>query len=199
MTMPTLIAKYRKHETVTRLKKAFAVVSEAVSLSKNDNGSLEYWDYTLPAKDFYNTYLKNYIKSTEEVPQQEINKRAKYVYMNGQPDRGGLANTRSYAAKLSDGTFIAIDGWYDTANPNSRNVIIDINGFAKPNKTGIDVFWFIINPKNILGTATTLLVTAEDGDTESITHKECSKRSAGYACSYKIISDGWEIKDDYPW
>lgn len=198
MTLLALVAKYQKKQTVVRLKKAYTTVAQAVKLAEVENGSLQYWDYSLSSKDFYDKYLKKYIKSTEEVPHSEIKKRVSYVYLNNSPDIGGLNSERSYTAKISDGSFICIDGWFSGAN-NARNIIIDTNGFAGPNKTGIDVFWFNVNKEKGFSTYTTQLFSDEDTDEENLVHKTCSKRTAGYGCSYKIIADGWEIKEDYPW
>ena len=73
--------------------------SKPVILSEVYNGSLQYWDYSLSSKDFYDKYLKKYIKSTEEVPHSEIKKRVTYVYLNNSPDKGGLSSAHSYTAK----------------------------------------------------------------------------------------------------
>uniref|UniRef100_UPI00402A5199 prepilin-type N-terminal cleavage/methylation domain-containing protein n=1 Tax=Candidatus Scatousia sp. TaxID=3085663 RepID=UPI00402A5199 len=61
MTLPGLNAKYKKNQTVTQLKKAYTVLAQAIKLSEVRNGSLDYWDYKLPAEDFYQNYLANYM------------------------------------------------------------------------------------------------------------------------------------------
>ena len=53
MTLPSLIGNYKKKQTVTQLKKSYTVLSQAVKMSELKNGSIDYWDYTLPAKEFF--------------------------------------------------------------------------------------------------------------------------------------------------
>ena len=67
MTMPTLIAKYQKKQTVTQLKKAYAELNKAVSYSEIENGDCKYWDYNLNSLDFYNKYLSKYLQNTTGV------------------------------------------------------------------------------------------------------------------------------------
>mgnify|MGYP003238774953 CR=1 FL=1 len=55
---------------------------------------------------------------------------------------------------------------------------VDINGNAKPNVYGRDIFTFMLT---------------------SATKKLNSQYDAGFYCGALIQYDGWEIKDDYPW
>lgn len=191
MTLPALIQNHQKKVTIEQLKKTYSVISQAVNSSVAENGSTEYWDYSLSAKDFFEKYLSKYLKKTKEAPLTTIKNKITYKYLNGEPDRGGLNNVNSYGVKLSDGTLVYIDGWTDS---KTRNVIIDLNGYTKPNQTGKDVFWFIIFPK--IG----FLPSEPDAQVNVPNDfRACNKQHTGYYCSAKIMYDGWEIKDDYPW
>lgn len=187
LTMPVLVGNYQKKQTVTKLKRAFSVLSQAVLMSELDNGSTEFWNYNLEAKEFYDIYLKKYLITTEDVQFSEIRKVVTYRYLNNVEAEGAIGNNNSYAIKLNDGTFVIIDGWFDAIEGNSRNIIFDINGLAKPNKIGRDVFYFrLYKKKGLIG-------YDESGD------QGCERNASGYSCSQKIMEDGWEIKDDYPW
>lgn len=187
LTMPVLVGNYQKKQTVTKLKRAFSVLSQAVLMSELDNGSTEFWNYNLEAKEFYDIYLKKYLITTEDVQFSEIRKVVTYRYLNNVEAEGAIGNNNSYAIKLNDGTFVIIDGWFDAIEGNSRNIIFDINGLAKPNKIGRDVFYFrLYKKKGLIG-------YDESGD------QGCERNATGYSCSQKIMEDGWEIKDDYPW
>lgn len=187
LTMPVLVGNYQKKQTVTKLKRAFSVLSQAILMSELDNESTEFWNYNLEAKEFYDIYLKKYLITTEDVQFSEIRKVVTYRYLNNTKAEGAIWNNNSYAIKLNDGTFVIIDGWFDAIEGNSRNIIFDINGLAKPNKIGRDVFYFrLYKKKGLIG-------YDESGD------QGCERNAKGYSCSQKIMEDGWEIKDDYPW
>ena len=47
LTMPALLANYKKQETVTRLKKAYSIVEQAIKLSEVYNESSEFWSTQL--------------------------------------------------------------------------------------------------------------------------------------------------------
>lgn len=194
MTLPALIVNYQKQETVTKLKKAYAVMSEAVKFSEIQNGSTTEWDYNLPADEFFNRYLKDYLKSTSNVPLSEIKKRISYKYLNGDDADDAVGNSLSYVAKISDGMFVFVDGW---TGGGYRGIEFDLNGYAKPNIIGRDVFYFAIKPK--LGfTCDYANVDLVDITNPSL-FQACVISQSGRLCSRKIISDGWQIKPDYPW
>lgn len=44
MTLPALTANYRKKESSARLKKFYSALSQAITLSENENGPSLYWD-----------------------------------------------------------------------------------------------------------------------------------------------------------
>lgn len=111
LTMPVLVGNYQKKQTVTKLKRAFSVLSQAVLMSELDNGSTEFWNYNLEAKEFYDIYLKKYLITTEDVQFSEIRKVVTYKYLNNVEAEGAIGNNNSYAIKLNDGTFVIIDGW----------------------------------------------------------------------------------------
>ena len=45
MTMPTLITKYQKKQTLNQLRKAYAEMSQAIRISESKFGTLETWDF----------------------------------------------------------------------------------------------------------------------------------------------------------
>ena len=44
LTMPTLIANYKKQETISRLKKAYSIINQALKLSEAQNGEYSQWE-----------------------------------------------------------------------------------------------------------------------------------------------------------
>ena len=47
MTMPSVIGHYKKQETISKLKKAYTSINQALRMSEIDNGEYEYWDSAL--------------------------------------------------------------------------------------------------------------------------------------------------------
>ena len=201
MTIPTLVANYQKKETVTALKKAYSQLSQAVKMSELENGDKEYWNYDLPAETFMNTYLKPFLKDVEQTNGFDIHKTINYKYLNGDRITESSVNDKNNSViKLSDGTIIFVDGWSSGEN-TGKGILVDTNGFKKPNILGRDLFAFKITPS--FGFAPSDLGKVEREEALSDKLHMCSKsksaQKSGYPCSLVIMMDGWEIKSDYPW
>jgi hypothetical protein len=92
----------------------------------------------------------------------------------------------------SDGISYMITIALNTSNNPSHKMWIDLNHSKGPNQLGKDLFSFIRVPgKGVLLIGYDL--------SESEINDNCSKTGNGDYCAAKIIKDGWEIKDDYPW
>src|SRR5574344_1899855 len=79
MTIPTLIEHTRKQETSTALKKFYSNMNQAIKLSEIDNGDPSNWEYipgSTKAIDFFNMYLKDYLKVSK------INISNSTIYLN---------------------------------------------------------------------------------------------------------------------
>ena len=74
MTMPSLVGKYRQKTVETRLEKFYSIANQAIKLSELKNGPKEYWSFctggapaddspTIDCETWYNTYLKDYLKT----------------------------------------------------------------------------------------------------------------------------------------
>ena len=201
MTIPTLVANYQKKETVTALKKAYSQLSQAVKMSELENGDKEYWNYDLPAETFMNTYLKPFLKDVEQTNGFDIHKTINYKYLNGDRITESSVNDKNNSViKLSDGTIIFVDGWSSGEN-TGRGILVDTNGFKKPNILGRDLFAFGITPSFGLAPSHWGKVEREEAlsDKLHMCSKSKSAGNSGYACTLVIMMDGWEIKSDYPW
>ena len=73
LTMPTLIANYRKQVTETRLEHFYSMINQGLKQSELDNGPAEDWDKVQEnvdggngpneAIDWFNKYLSKYVKN----------------------------------------------------------------------------------------------------------------------------------------
>lgn len=203
ITLPALINKYKKQETVTLLKKAYTVISQAIINSEVDNGPMIYWfnNYSVTegnsemfGKDALD-YIVPYMNGT-------IIKYAYYSYLDAYGKQVlNLSGAESNGAPASRYYAVTADGMYISANHvNHSNItpfwVVDVNGRKGPNTYGKDVFYFMITGKNRL-----VGYNFYGWNREQILEKSCNKTSSGQnrACAALIMMDGWEIKDDYPW
>src|SRR5574344_790741 len=88
MTLPNLIEKYQKLETVTALKKQYTVLQQVVKRSELDNGSVNDWDYSADALTFYKTYLKPYMQVSKEYINVSKPENLTYYMLNGEYNPG---------------------------------------------------------------------------------------------------------------
>ena len=224
VTMPTLITKYQKKQTVTQLKKAYAELSQALQIAQKDLGMMEDWDFAnFPTSAdrvqyFYDNVLKPNLKIVKycapssndcwaDVNYKLTGDEARHTF-NGLGGRNSFITASGYSVYYwlhADGT----GGWF----------FVDLNGAKRPNILGKDIFVFqIFSTKNTrVGLHPNGLYYQDSENNMVPTTRDavisgnyptgpadgsCSKTgigSQGYYCAALIMLDGWEIKDDYPW
>ena len=199
LTIPTLYSNFQKQETITNLKKQYTSLAQAVKLSETDNGNVSTWDWgiandTASIRASFDTYWAPYLKILK--------------YCNSYVDCGYKSNYYKNLSKipngfniyypvsrttvvLADGAILIVSG-YISDTQVLKSAIIDINGAKKPNTFGKDVFWFDLDKD--MG-----LVPKGYNDTEDIIKTNCGNHGYDNTCATKIIRDGWQIKEDYPW
>lgn len=67
ITIPTLISNNQKRITETKLKAAYTLFSNTVSMSEISNGSSAFWDYNLSSEEYTKKYFSPYLKVIMEV------------------------------------------------------------------------------------------------------------------------------------
>lgn len=216
LTLPILINTYEKQVTISRLKQTYSILHQAILLSENENGDMKYWDYSADTSGtrFFNQYLKPYITGVEKVSRE----MQLWKKLDGTIDMSGSAMYSKPRYKLPNGTFITV---YNVRMPGTdlHNyyrtnawIIVDINGFQGPNRSGRDVFFFGMYPYMPGAPKLTTGIHDQCGSGAfhyNLTREQllnngcatCNKNytGAGYACATLIHKDGWQIKDDYPW
>ena len=206
MTMPSLIANYQKKQTSAQLKKAYSTFAQALVSSQYDNGNSSEWETTEPSSTYddnlkyFETYWKPYLRI---VKMCKTMAECGYDIKNyaSVSDR---SNFKYYGQAGNVPGFIYGDGTYAYLRPYSYNstsdnpqlfqmLLIDLNGPKKPNIIGRDVFQFQINiSKGVI---------SGYGDKNNCTISKINNNVSENprSCGQKILSDGWEILDDYPW
>ncbi len=195
ITIPSLVAKYQKKITVIQLKNTFSTLQQAVKMSSEDNGDCEDWDYTLSKSEFIERYFLPYLKASK------VDMTITFTDLKGGSHTFG--NSYPKFMLLDGSVIIYVQHNFQVSN----HLVVDLNGLAKPNKVGRDVFvlsfW-----GNTLSTYTQysdLKMKHNDLIYRGGTSGQCSKYAAGGIlgpgsyCSRLIQTDGWNISNDYPW
>ena len=200
ITVPTLITKYQKEQTVTRLKKAYSALAQTTNRAIADNGPIKNWETNVSASVFFEKYLKPYLAISKDCKLKTTDECVfKYSYLNNNT-QGGVLDSNHYRFFLQDGTLVAIVVWEDKIA-----IHVDINGLKKPNKFGRDVFRFdyFINNSYYPSENGKFIPAGNFSNQLSITSDcACNKNSAsraGLCCASVIMRYNWTIPDLYPW
>ena len=201
LTIPSLVASYRKQETVASLKKFYSTFNNAILLSEVENGDLSTWEYAPPnfadhesmkANDeFFKKYLFPYFKGIKicNARDSKCNSVMSEVLIQGKT----LDLTRYIFA---DGACIAIFSEGNLYNRSRLSGYLDINCSKKPNKPGSDQFLFHIT----LGEKGKEYIPfwygiASKRDRDTI--KQMCKDD-NFRCGALIQIDNWNVSKDYP-
>lgn len=204
MTIPALTANSRKQEVIARLKKVNSIMQQAILLSVNDNGPMEYWNKVdnsiTTGEDGTPTYDHiNGSKQSYEFFMKYFAPYMKYTKIEEMTNCPFDTSQKRTQVTLADGTVMCVK------NGSCIDFDIDINGNKKPNKAGLDRFYYVFCPTKVKeyfnksgfgpyrGSFT--LETWNDRDKLLET---CAAGNGSSACARLIEFDGWEIKDDYP-
>lgn len=204
MTIPDLVLKYQKKQTAIAVKKAYSDFTQALKLSEVEHGDMKYWNFTgrsLSYEEnlaFCQEYIEPYFKGLKFVSK---------AFEDDQWDHLGIsAPSVNYA--LNNGTVFSI-----LAKGAIIYVLIDVNGYKKPNKMGNDVFYFntrtgSLMPSGWLENLTREMILSGYTSEEDGLRFSCKKSKINedddftderHACTSLLMLDGWEFKDDYPW
>lgn len=217
MTLPSVITNYQKKQAVAQLKKFYSIMLQAVKLSESYNSDVKYWNFTIGGNNhteiFMDTYIKPYIKVIKEYKPEDFPADINYKCVSGSDCNAfGQVKNNNPKLVLADGTMIlaadlatGLDD--DGKTVHMMNIIVDLNGFKKPNQYGRDVFAFTIQPGTGFAPAgigyTSAIQGSQNYDREWFSSggngRGCNRRDAGFYCAALIMTDGWEMKEDYPW
>ena len=212
ITIPTLIENHREKVTVTRLKKVYSLLSQALLAAINENGTPDLWaKYQYDdIEESVNTITRFDVKNL--VNQLKVVKNCGYVSMGcftsgGYKQLNGAAerdfenlNNRYYKLVLSDGTLLAIEGYESnlTSSNDDKNygeIWVDINGNARPNTAGKDLFLFLYKQYKVVPYGYNQM-------DKSLKSGGCTINSSGYSCTaWVLINENMDYLhcDDLSW
>ena len=193
LTMPALVGNYQKKVVVERLKKVYTTMKQVEAMAIADQGDISGWVPNGPYNNwvpdvgtgFVKTYVLPYVDAVKVCEPNEC----EYKYLNSSGVTQDLS--KFFGFYLKDGTLIRVSSYHGVGRSFWGDFIIDINGDARPNLLGRDVFMaqFDMTQGTRCGKESILCFFPSNG---------CGNVGK-YGCYYKIFRDGWEIKDDYPW
>ena len=168
MTMPALVGKYQEKSTVTRVKKFYSMMSQALNFAIAEHGTVDTWEYYDNGTTFskqssieFAEYFKKYLKITKDCgPNPGCLANTEIKYLNDSDKWSNYDSDKHYKMILADGTYLwlrnhyincsQIDGDGAPGKENTCGILwIDVNGKNQPNTFGRDVFVFYIKKDRI--------------------------------------------------
>ena len=184
ITIPTLITKTNKQEYVSRLTKTYSTLSQGLNSIWQNNG-VSPGDYEfLNTIDLVDEYAKvvsvqKKCNTIQECTGETIAQRYKYLNNN-------IISTLTDAKTLitSDGqmiSYLKYSGAASISSEDIENVIgrffVDVNGDKKPNKLGIDTYFFyLVKDRGVIPAG------LENSST-------CRKSAGGQGCAAKVLKE----------
>jgi type II secretory pathway pseudopilin PulG len=201
MTIPSVIKNYERERNLSKLKKAYAQLSQAIYSASESNDIYSLGDNWNDATEVINV-LKNYLKVSKIYSSKStttamcynkgnITPYNHYWQYNWEKNNGGQitspfdSNVKSM--ELVDGTCIGF-----AYGGNDRYIFVDTNGSNNlPNIAGRDLFFFRLTSKNkIYGAGYNL----SNNQIQTGCAGKSSTRATGNYCAERIMRDGWQIK-----
>ena len=177
MTLPSLIQRKQEKVTVTRLKKAYSILSQTYDrLTYEDGSDPTGWGLGFMEDQQSHVILANKFLPYLNVIQNCIGKDSDYVTKHCTK----IYNySPSYSSvRLIDGMTIIFRSWYGDCHINAGNekhlqnvcgtIIVDVNGNGSPDLPGNDIFFFYFTKSGIYPTGTSF-------DTVNSFKKMCDK------------------------
>lgn len=216
LLIPPILNYYQNQECVTRLKRFYTNLNQAVQDISADYGcpgDLKCTGIFDVDKGSYQknsiyilTLLANYLQ-TDKICSSDSSApfasdapgcfgydilNRPYSFLNGNTALSTIfyeinAGDRVWAT-LNDGTFYGLLN-VKVSPSNYSRVYVDVNGAKKPNQLGRDVFYFQITDK-----AQVIPYDCTTGGSDgSCTKNICDPTGYGQSCSAKLLQDSWHM------
>ena len=224
LTIPGVIDKYQKQETVSRLKKAYSIMQNAIKMSELENGEVSSWTlisspsvenneafvkkYFLPYLNVpkYCGYVNDSLKSNSCYPAVNLPQTEYAYYMYGNYDQ-----IISIAFYLNDGTLIKIapatGQWanviayiYINLKPGDKSLATHFshNAFVSVLFKDGRFTFFKLNPVTGVPDPDINDPARPNADFYARVMEDC-KPGRYLSCGAMIQMSDWKIEDNYPW
>ena len=203
MTIPNLLTNFKKRETVTKVKAAYSIFSQAVKMSTEENGEISGWDVsnaTVVVEKYFLPYMTGVTKLKGSLVKYPMRTLSSQGYTEGNRYLDWSWNI------ISSPIYVMQNGMYfvySNSNDGYPTIVVDINGPGKPNIMGIDgfAFWLDMESSSVVPAGSKL---SRDKLINGNSMRLCRRDSiwqyyrGGY-CAALMQKDGWTISKDYPW
>lgn len=206
MTIPTLIAKTQKNQTVTKLQKTISVLNQAYKMSYAENGEIDANEQMeLGSEQYFKEYWAPYIKVNQfcsTAIKCGYSSEFPTYMLNGKPAgwHWRSERRRTLFSTMDGFTYLIVSNYNKTSANNKavseELIFVDINGSSKPNRYGRDIFQLvpIANGGGISPYGYNL--------TDKEVDEKCSLSFTDTditTCAERIKRAGWKIDSNYPW
>lgn len=196
MTIPSLIQSYKEKATVTAVKQSYLIFAQALKMVTIDNPDLSaLTDSSLSAKENSQIMFNEISKHIKKVKSCDVDKKCMgntyYLNLNNEKVSNWDTYNNLVTGVLANGTsfwILSLPASISGEETYAGQIGIDINGNKRPNKFGVDFFWFTFNKNGEL--------FAGRGEGTGGIYGNCelspsnSNWSNGYGCSEWIITHG---------
>jgi len=177
LVLPSFIKDYQKKVYVTRLKKVYEMLDNAVNQASNDN-NVSYFGqtpYASGAKADAQAFIDKYFKKASGTITMPFASSYK-VLSTGETPTFGMDEESTGFAKLAGGEAVAF-----MCTAGHCIFKVDINAKDGPNIGGRDLFM--------------LMIDKNDNELyDAYSSATCGTSQYGYGCLRKIMEDNWEMK-----
>ena len=199
MTLPTLIQKHQEKQTVTKVRVFYSKISNAYKLAVEEEGSPEDWDLIEKnnidgAKHIYEK-LSKHLKIIKDCGAETGCMAEQYHYKDGSKwyKFGPTSSLKEYKFVMADGLAVYIqtrnkdcnESFGETAalkNVGCAFIGVDVNGKAKPNALGKDLFIFILTRNGVIP-------RVGANYTSSTFENNCIGSKVAWACSAWVVAN----------
>lgn len=190
LTIPRVADNINKKTMVTGLQRTYDALTQAVGLMMQEersrliSGTTLYKDDGKTVADTAGAFMKKYLKITKDCGTDYDECFApSYKNLNGAELNDDGMPSGYYCAIVSTGASICM---YPAINSNPAEVLIDVNGKAKPNISGRDLFRvYVYMDGSVADRAMSGEVDADGTN--------CKSNEYGSGCFNRIVKADWKM------
>lgn len=198
MTIPTLMTKLKYKREAALLKENYSILQQ-MKLRANDEGAMSALpdsDNMQQLKNWFTTYMLPHVKvskvcyGTKGCWSQNAKNSSGQIYVSSERCGNG-----DVSFILFNGTNVCLDDFTDSRFGVIGNggtmigLLVDVNGNAKPNKFGEDIFAFVFRDNELLSGGYDM--TSEQ--VEQNCSEKCQNLFCGTYCMQKVVKSGYKL------
>lgn len=149
LTIVPLVYRVQDRIAIEQLKKNYALITNAFKLAQEEYGFANTWGASEDVQETQTMWFNRVAKYLKVIDNCGAGVRACYKkhginYVRGLDNKVSYFTLKTHEAQLINGAFITFESCGNMNYKSWGNIYIDINGSAKPNTRGKDVFQFSI-------------------------------------------------------